>query len=58
MNALEQDALEVLSLVRSVKNSFAPVTRIPPEILSDIPDYYDEDDVDQDLITLTHVCRS
>ena len=58
MKALEQDALEVLSLVRSIKNSFAPANRIPPEILSDIPDYYDEDDVDQDLITLTHVCRS
>ena len=50
--------MEVLSLVRSVKNSFVPVNRIPPEILSLTPDYYDEDDVDQGLITLTHVCRS
>ena len=55
----------MLSLVRSVKNSFAPVNRIPPEILSLTPDYYeydeddvDEDNVDKDLITLTHVCRS
>ena len=55
----------MLSLVRSVKNSFAPVNRIPPEILSLTPDYYeydeddvDEDKVDKDLIALTHVCRS
>ena len=47
----------MLSLVRSVKNSFAPVNRIPPEILSLIPDYCCEDDVDQSLIALTHVCR-
>jgi len=56
MNSLEQDALEVLSLIRSVKNSFAPINRIPPEVLSLIPDYYD-DDTDQGLIALTHVCR-
>ena len=59
MNALEQEALEVLSLIRSVKNSFAPINRIPPEVLSLIPDYCDddEDDADQDLIVFTHVCR-
>ena len=56
MDSLEQDALEVLSLVRSVKNSFAPINRIPPEVLSLIPDYY-EDDTNHDLIALTHVCR-
>ena len=68
MNALEKEVLEVLSLVRSVKNAFAPINRIPPEIFSLIPDYceYDDDDddddedegdADQDLITLTHVCH-
>lgn len=59
MNSLEQDVLEVLSLVRTIKNSFAPINRIPPEVLSFIPDYWDndEDDPDQDLIMLTHVCR-
>ena len=57
MNALEQDALEVLSLLRSVSNSFAPVNRIPPEIISLTLDYYDEGGTDQDLIALTHVCR-
>lgn len=58
MDALEQDASEVLRLVRSVKNSFAPINRIPPEVLLLIPDYYDEEHVDQASITLTHVCRS
>ena len=48
--------MEVLSLIRSVKNSFAPINRIPPEVLLLIPDY-DNDDMDQGLITLTHVCR-
>ena len=60
MNALEHDVLEVLSLVQSVKNSFAPINRIPPEVLSFIPDYRgnDKNGTDQDLIALTHVCRS
>jgi hypothetical protein len=56
VNSLEQDALGVLSLIRSVKNSLAPINRIPPEVLLLIPDYYD-DDTDQGLIALTHVCR-
>ena len=57
MNILERDALEVLSLVQSVKNLFAPINRIPPEVLSLIPDYWHKTDTDRDLITLTHVCR-
>jgi hypothetical protein len=56
-NTLERDAFEVLRLVRSMKNSLAPINRIPPEILSLIPDYYREDDMDEDLVALTHVCR-
>jgi hypothetical protein len=48
----------VLRLVRFVKNSFAPITRVPPELLSLIPDYYCEDYADRDLIALAHVCRS
>ena len=59
VEALERDAFEVLRLVRSIKNSFAPINRIPSEVLSLIPDYHGEDDwmVDQDLIALTHVCH-
>ena len=54
---LERDALEVLRLVRSIKNSFAPINRIPPEVLSLIPDYCGGGNADEDLIALTHVCR-
>ena len=57
MDTLEQDALEVLALIRSSKNSSAPVNRIPLEVFSLIPDYCDKDYVDQTLIALTHVCR-
>lgn len=49
--------MEVLSLVRSMKNSFTPINRIPTEVLLLIPDYWKEDVTDQDLIVLTHVCR-
>ena len=57
MNTLEQDALEVLRLVRSYKNLFAPINKIPHDVLSLLPGYYDEDRIGQNLITLTHVCR-
>ena len=41
-----------------MKNTFAPINRIPREILSTIPDYLSEEyTADQDLITLTHVCN-
>ena len=55
VDALEQDASEVLSMVRSIKNTFAPINRIPPEVLSLIPDFYC--DPNEGLIELTHVCR-
>ena len=57
VDSFEQDASEVLSLARSIKNSFAPINRIHPEVLSLIPDYHREDEAGQDVITLTHVCR-
>ena len=49
---------EVHCLLLSLKNSLAPINRIPPEVLSLIPDHFDEEDnSDRDLITLTHVCH-
>jgi hypothetical protein len=54
----------VLRLVRSIKNSLAPINRLPPEVPSPIPNYYDEDDEDnrdgavEVLIALTHACRA
>jgi hypothetical protein len=57
VDALERDAFEALRLVRSNKNSLAPISRVPPEILSLIPDYFSKDNIDQDLVALTHVCH-
>ncbi|KAF9647955.1 hypothetical protein BDM02DRAFT_3068589, partial [Thelephora ganbajun] len=42
--------------VRSIKN-FAPINRIPPEVFSLVPGYWDKHDMDKNLATLTHVCR-
>ena len=39
-----------------MKNLLAPINQLPPEVLSVIPDFYYKDD--QDLVALTHVCRS
>ena len=57
IDALEHDALKVLSLIRSRKNSFALVNKIPPDVLTLIPDCWDDSDRDKNLIKLTHVCR-
>ena len=57
MDALEQDALQVLALARSLKNSLAPINRVPVEVLSLLPDYCDKDCANRVLITLTHVCH-
>ena len=57
VDSLEQVAFQVLRLVRSIQNSFTPVSRIPPEVLSLIPDFYGYR-ADRDSIVLTHVCRS
>jgi len=37
-----------------MKNSLAPISKIPSDLFALIPDYLDDDD---DLITMTHVCR-
>ena len=58
LDALEQDALETHSNLWPLRNTLAPINRIPPEVLSLIPDYSDEDDPDQVSIALTHVCHS
>jgi len=40
-----------------MRNNFAPINRIPPEVLSLIPDYCCSCGMDEMLITLTHVCH-
>ena len=56
MEALERDAFEVLRLVRSIKNSLAPINQMPPEVLSLTLDHCNHHE-DRDLIALTHVCH-
>jgi len=41
-----------------MKNSFAPINKIPSDVFSLIPGYWeDNDELDENLITMTHVCR-
>ena len=46
-----------------MQNTFAPISRIPPDVLSLIPDYWerlryrDWRDADRDVVSLAHVCR-
>jgi len=47
----------VLGLVRFIKNTIAPINRIPSEVLSLIPDHSSFENKDTELIALTHVCR-
>ena len=63
VDLLEQDMSEMLSLLRTIKNAFSPINRIPPEIFTLLPNYWNRHDywdcqrADRDLISLTHVCR-
>ena len=51
------DALEVLSLIRTMKNAFALINRTPPDILSLIPECCNHRQRDKEIIKLTHVCH-
>ena len=55
VDALEQNALQVLCMTRSIKNALAPISRVPPDVISLIPEYCE---TGQELIALTHVRRS
>ena len=44
----------MLLLARTIKNRFAPISRVPPDVLSLIPDYCE---TDRELIRMTHTCR-
>ena len=48
----------MLSLVRSTKNALASINKTPQDVLSLIPNYWEDSDRDNGLIKLTHVCRS
>ena len=57
-DALERDAFDILQLIRSWKNRLAPINRIPPEILALVPDFWGVRNRDENIITVTHVCRA
>jgi len=44
-------------VIRSIKNTFAIANKVPPEVLSLIPDHWEDGDKDNALIVSTHVCR-
>ena len=48
VDALEREAFKVLRLVRSIKNAFAPMDQIPPEILLLTPSHYEVDEDDEE----------
>ena len=50
--------MEVLRLLRSTRNTLAPISMIPPEVLALVPDFWDREDRGQDLVALTHVCKA
>ena len=47
----------MLGLVRSLKNTFVLINRTPSDILTLIPDYWEDDEREKYSIGLTHVCR-
>ena len=51
---VERDLHEALRATRAIKNTFIPINKLPPEILSSILEHRDSE---QDLVTSTHVCR-
>ena len=58
VDTLEQDAFEVLRLIRSWRNIFCPINRVPPEVLALIPDFWEAMYRDGGVIALTHVCQT
>lgn len=58
LDALSQKALEILSLTRSKMNMLAPISRLPQEILTLIPDFCHGPGRGKIPIVLSHVCRA
>ena len=62
-DALVQDVTEVSSLVRSFRNTLVSINRMPLEVFSLIPHYWERwsdwerREADRDLVSMTQVCR-
>lgn len=50
---MEQDLSDLLPKFRGFRNALAPIHKLPPEILSRIPQFFPI----RDLVVATHVCR-
>jgi len=51
---MERKLREVLQATKAIKNTFPPVNKLPPEVLSTVLEHRAND---LDLIAATHVCR-
>ena len=58
LDALDQEAWEVILSIRSMRNKRAPVNRLPYDVLALIPNFLDGLGRGKVAITLTHVCRA
>lgn len=58
LDALDREALEVVSLVRSAKNRQAPINSVPRDVLALISDFWSGLEREKIVIVLTHVCRA
>lgn len=57
VDRLEGQASEILQLIRSIRNTSAPINKFPEELLSRIPPCWDEKCMKNNLIAMTHVCQ-
>ena len=52
--SVERDLSEVSQAIRAIRNTFVPVNRLPPEILSRVLEYRTRE---RDLVEATHICQ-
>ena len=52
--SIERDLTEVLHAIREIWNTYVPINKLPPEILSKIFEYHTHE---LPLVGATHVCR-
>lgn len=58
LDSLDQETLGILSLILSERNSLAPIDRLPLDVLTLIPDFWDRPERGKAIIAVTHVCRA
>ena len=54
ISLIERDLREVLRATRTIKNTFIPINKLPPEILSNVLEHRTGD---RELVVATHVCQ-